>query len=388
MMEYSRASKEKQNSASSLVQRSSVNERGDHGQGNLIQRLPLQRRISIGSENDPLEHQAETVADQVMNMSTVPSLQKKCAHCEEEEMAQRKPLASFIQRKGEESGAVASDTVTEKVQSTKGGGNALSETTRSFMESRFGTDFSGVRIHTGDYAAQMSQELNAQAFTVGNDIYFNAGKYAPDLADGRHLLAHELTHTIQQNGAETLQRSCTDGGCETCAGGRRRLRFTVFFRTRATRATMTALRQRINLAKQILNNCCITALFDFDWRLLPGGTAFNWGTDPTGSDYSDEAENLGEGTTFNGARGIPVVVADTVPGTGGGVTVTPATDPNYTGVPYIAISVTHGRLRAIAHEGGHVGGILSHAALGTVMDGTGATAVSEEYCNAMRTLAV
>ena len=70
--------------------------------------------------------------------------------------------------------------------------------TKSFMESRFGTDFSDVRIHTGDYATQMSGELNAQAFTVGSDIYFNRGKYSPESDHGRHLLAHELTHTIQQ----------------------------------------------------------------------------------------------------------------------------------------------------------------------------------------------
>jgi len=68
------------------------------------------------------------------------------------------------------------------------------------MENRFGTDFSEVKIHTGSQAIQMSRELNAQAFTVGNDIYFNEGKYNPSSDAGKHLLAHELTHTVQQNG--------------------------------------------------------------------------------------------------------------------------------------------------------------------------------------------
>jgi len=68
------------------------------------------------------------------------------------------------------------------------------------MESRFGTDFSGVKIHAGNEAVQMSRELNAQAFTVGSDIYFNSGKFAPESESGRHLLSHELTHTIQQSG--------------------------------------------------------------------------------------------------------------------------------------------------------------------------------------------
>jgi hypothetical protein len=68
------------------------------------------------------------------------------------------------------------------------------------MESRFGTDFSDVKIHTGSEAVQMSKELNAQAFTVGNNIYFNEGKYSPNSHAGKHLLAHELTHTVQQGG--------------------------------------------------------------------------------------------------------------------------------------------------------------------------------------------
>ena len=66
------------------------------------------------------------------------------------------------------------------------------------MESRVETDLSAVRVHTGDYAAELSQQLNAQAFTVGNDIYFNSGKFSPGSDDGKQLLAHELVHTIQQ----------------------------------------------------------------------------------------------------------------------------------------------------------------------------------------------
>jgi len=69
------------------------------------------------------------------------------------------------------------------------------------MESGFGADFSDVKIHTDTNAVQMSQELGAQAFTNGNDVYFNKGKYNPDSREGKHLLAHELTHTIQQTGA-------------------------------------------------------------------------------------------------------------------------------------------------------------------------------------------
>ncbi len=73
------------------------------------------------------------------------------------------------------------------------------------MESRFGADFSNVRIHTADYAASLSADLGAHAFTVGSDIYFNRGKFAPGTASGDKLLAHELTHTVQQG--TTAQRS-------------------------------------------------------------------------------------------------------------------------------------------------------------------------------------
>ena len=84
------------------------------------------------------------------------------------------------------------------LSSSKGGGSPLPNDTRHLMESRFGADFSGVRIHTGSGAEGLSASVSAQAFTHGNDIYFNSGKFSPGTEAGGHLLAHELTHTIQQ----------------------------------------------------------------------------------------------------------------------------------------------------------------------------------------------
>ena len=84
------------------------------------------------------------------------------------------------------------------LSSSKGGGSALPGDTRQFMENRFDADFGGVRIHTGSHAESMSSQIHAQAFTHGNDIYFNSGKYSPSTGQGSTLLAHELTHTIQQ----------------------------------------------------------------------------------------------------------------------------------------------------------------------------------------------
>jgi hypothetical protein len=73
------------------------------------------------------------------------------------------------------------------------------------MENRFGADFSGVRIHTSETSVQMNRQIHAQAFTHGNNIYFNRGKYAPETMEGRRLLAHELTHTIQQGASPSMK---------------------------------------------------------------------------------------------------------------------------------------------------------------------------------------
>jgi hypothetical protein len=84
---------------------------------------------------------------------------------------------------------------------SKGSGNPLPADAREQMEHSFGADFSHVRIHDNSHSVQLNKELNAQAFTYGNDIYFNSGKYSTNSASGKHLLAHELTHTIQQGSA-------------------------------------------------------------------------------------------------------------------------------------------------------------------------------------------
>ncbi|WBV50734.1 eCIS core domain-containing protein [Chryseobacterium gambrini] len=172
----------------------------------------IQKKLSVGSANDSYEVEADQVADKVMKMSepspqtihTGALLQRKCAACEEEEKLQMKPLAEsispLIQRSSSEIGGVAPSHVENQINSSRGGGSVMDHETKNFMESRFGTDFSNVKIHTGSEAVQMSRELNAQAFAVGNDIYFNEGKYNPTSDSGKHLLAHELTHTVQQTG--------------------------------------------------------------------------------------------------------------------------------------------------------------------------------------------
>ncbi len=105
-----------------------------------------------------------------------------------------------VQKKDKnENGGEDSAVLEDRLQASKGQGASMDDRTRAEMEDSIGADFSGVRLHTGSEAAQMSNELNAQAFTHGKDIYFNEGKFNPDTSAGKHLLAHELTHTVQQN---------------------------------------------------------------------------------------------------------------------------------------------------------------------------------------------
>lgn len=92
------------------------------------------------------------------------------------------------------------DIVQEALRSP---GKALEPSTRSFMELRFGHDFSTVRVHTDDQAAESARAVGATAYSVGGDIVFAAGQYAPALPEGRELLAHEFTHVVQQEGAPT-----------------------------------------------------------------------------------------------------------------------------------------------------------------------------------------
>jgi hypothetical protein len=146
-------------------------------------------------------------------------VQMKCSSCGEESVQAKlsskteEPVQMKCTSCGEESvqKKEGSETPTNDVESTlassKGGGSKMDETTQSTMESGIGADFSGVNIHTDSNAVQMNQDLGARAFTNGSDVYFNKGEYNPSSKDGQHLLAHELTHTVQQGAAsETVQK--------------------------------------------------------------------------------------------------------------------------------------------------------------------------------------
>ncbi|WP_221392546.1 DUF4157 domain-containing protein [Dyadobacter sp. NIV53] len=190
----------------------------------------FQPKLTIGSPNDVYEQEADNIADKVMRMTdtglTLKSspvqdlISRKCAACEEEEKHIQKKsinddITPVIQKRGNDGGGIASDVISGQIESAKGGGSPIDQSTRNFMETRFGNNFSAVRIHTDSKAVQLSQELNAQAFTVGNDVFFNQGKYNAESDSGKQLLAHELVHTVQQSGSlerKSIQRYSNECG--------------------------------------------------------------------------------------------------------------------------------------------------------------------------------
>jgi hypothetical protein len=188
----------------------------------------LQPKLTIGQADDQYEREADRVADQVMRMSvsqsdgdglsitpvTTHQAQRKCAECDEEEAEvnlQRKEI-------GGETPAIAPPTVHQALISP---GQPLDAATRAYFEPRFGRSFADVRLHTDGEADAAARGVSSHAFTVGNRIAFAAGQFAPHSETGRRLLAHELTHTLQQaqNPGLGMQRSSAPRSPASRAGG-------------------------------------------------------------------------------------------------------------------------------------------------------------------------
>ncbi len=176
-------------------------------------------------EEESMQMQEEEEAVQAMEEEETAQMQEEeetAQMQEEEESMQKQEEEEAAQMKEEEEAAVqtkgggpASTTAIEhQLKRNKGKGSPLSGDAKTEMEQGFGADFSDVKIHTDSEAAEMADALGAQAFTHGNDVYFNEGKYDPQQKEGKHLLAHELTHTIQQQGAKEMINKYPHQGCE------------------------------------------------------------------------------------------------------------------------------------------------------------------------------
>ncbi|MGB1254077.1 MAG: eCIS core domain-containing protein, partial [Candidatus Promineifilaceae bacterium] len=169
--------------------------------------VTVQTKMTVNEVNDPFEQEADQVADQVMKTPTAAAPPPSGDLNNEGGTSAISRLV--IQRVGGSDplgGATVNAGVENRVNKLDGGGEPLSDSSRSFFESRMGADFSDVRIHRDASSAELSQDLNARAFTTGNNIAFNSGEYNPGTPDGDRLLAHELTHTVQQGAAGDLSR--------------------------------------------------------------------------------------------------------------------------------------------------------------------------------------
>ncbi|NEQ45462.1 MAG: DUF4157 domain-containing protein [Leptolyngbya sp. SIOISBB] len=163
--------------------------------------VPLQLRLTIGQPHDAYEQEAdslsetlrERVADQVVSQIAAP--QSTLMQPQSTAIASR--VTPLVMRQGEGPTIAASQTI-HKIQQTHGGGQPLDRAARNSMEQAFGNDFSQVRVHADSQADQLNRSLNARAFTTGQDIYFKQGEYQPGSPGGQKLLAHELTHVMQQ----------------------------------------------------------------------------------------------------------------------------------------------------------------------------------------------
>ena len=177
----------------------------------------IQAKLTVGKPNDKYEQEADRVADQVMSMPNT-SVQRQTDENEEDKTVQTKPLYNqitpVIQRKtslqAKGSPELNADAE-QKIEQMRGHGESLPEDVQQETEEKIGADFSGVNIHDNSAAHDLNRQVNARAFTTGNDIFFGAGEYAPNTDSGKRLLSHELTHVVQQNSSvqKSLQRAAT-----------------------------------------------------------------------------------------------------------------------------------------------------------------------------------
>jgi hypothetical protein len=169
----------------------------------------IQPKLAIGAPGDKYEQEADRVAQQVVQRLNAPqtrraqpgtSVQRQIP---EDEELQMKP----IQMRGDaKTGGQASPDLESAINQAKGGGQSLDDGLQRSMGQAMGANFSGVRVHTDDRADQLNRSIQAKAFTTGQNVFFRQGAYQPGSRGGQELLAHELTHVVQQSGG-AVQRA-------------------------------------------------------------------------------------------------------------------------------------------------------------------------------------
>lgn len=207
----------------------------DHGEGNaffLPREGEYQAKLKVSEPGDEHEKEADRMADKVVSRKAEEEKLQKAGEKDEDKLHRKtdEEKDKKISRKGKHShdseqtedleniatkpiGGTKSKQVSPANLKTQDTGSNLPATTAKEMNSHFGYDFSNVKIHTGQEAGQLNEQLRAQAFTYGGEIFFNQDKFNPHSTQGKWLLAHELTHVVQQKGQDlnTLQKKDVPG---------------------------------------------------------------------------------------------------------------------------------------------------------------------------------
>lgn len=195
--------------------------------------VKLQTKLVVGRSNDVFEKEANSVADsfisnqisnqisnvEVNNTSKVTTnsehtIQRMCAECEEEKLLQRESNNSEV--------ASINQGTADQIEKIQNGGQRIPNNIRRPYEDHFGRDFTHVKIHTDNSAQQVNHSINARAYTLGSHIVFGTNQFQPQSKQGQHLLAHELTHVVQQSNhtanSDSIQRQATTSGSTTPTG--------------------------------------------------------------------------------------------------------------------------------------------------------------------------
>jgi len=188
------------------------------------QRMVIQVKLNIGQPNDKYEKEADQTAAKVVQQINAPSQDRSVQRQEsmesEDEELQMKPaistiqrdasmedeeqlqMKSLVQRQENLGGGEASTDLESSIQSARGSGQSLDANLQTKMGQAMGADFSGVKVHTDSQSDQLNKSIQAKAFTTGQDVFFRQGAYNPSSQGGQELIAHELTHVVQQTGGQ------------------------------------------------------------------------------------------------------------------------------------------------------------------------------------------
>ena len=196
---------------------------------NRSQGTPIQAKLNIGEPNDKYEKEADDTASKVVqqinSLTHDNSVQKQESREAEDEELQMKPaiskiqrdesmeeedkelqMKSLVQRRENFDGGEASTDLESSIQSARGSGQSLDAGLQAKMGHAMGADFSGVKVHTDSQSDQLNKSIQAKAFTTGQDVFFRQGAYEPSSQNGQELIAHELTHVVQQNGGAVQRK--------------------------------------------------------------------------------------------------------------------------------------------------------------------------------------